>query len=140
MALVGSISGSQQTNSLIAVSSTVIVANRPDALFPTQLPGADVSFFVSGSRGGKGASERTVSLFGGDAVVSGSLTIGTGSVTITSNDVQFGSFANRIELNGSNITFFDGNNTTGRTLTSLAAAAAGGNNTEVQYNNGGALS
>jgi len=140
MALVGHISGSQQSNSLIAVSGTVIVANRPDALFPATLPGADVSFFVSGSRGGKGnAAERTVSVFGGDAVVSGSLTIGTGSITITSNDVQFGSFTNRIELNGSNITFFDGANPTGKTLTSLAAAAAAGNNTEVQYNNGGSL-
>jgi len=140
MALVGHISGSQQSNSLIAVSGTVIVANRPDALFPATLPGADVSFFVSGSRGGKGnAAERTVSVFGGDAVVSGSLTIGTGSITITSNDVQFGSFTNRIELNGSNITFFDGANPSGKTLTSLAAAAAAGNNTEVQYNNGGSL-
>ena len=139
MALVGHISGSTQSNSLIAVSGTVIIANRPDALFPASLPGADVSFFVSGTLGGKGGATRTVSLFGGDAVVSGSLTIGTGSVKITSNDMQFGSFGNRIELNGSDITFFDGNNLAGRTLAALSAAAAGGSDTHVQFNNAGSL-
>lgn len=139
MALVGHISGSTQSNSLIAVSGTVIIANRPDALFPASLPGADVSFFVSGTLGGKGVAERTVSLFGGDVVVSGSLTVGSGTVKLTSNDMQFGSFGNRIELNGSDITFFDGNNLAGRTLAALSAAAAGGSDTHVQFNNAGSL-
>ena len=139
MALVGHISGSTQSNSLIAVSGTVIIANRPDALFPASLPGADVSFFVSGTLGGKGVAERTVSLFGGDVVVSGSLTVGSGTVKLTSNDMQFGSFGNRIELNGSDITFFDGNNLAGKTLATLAAAAAGGSDTQVQFNDGGSL-
>ena len=138
MALVGHISGSTQSNSLIAVSGTVIIANRPDALFPASLPGADVSFFVSGTLGGKGVAERTVSLFGGDVVVSGSLTVGSGTLKVTSNDLQFGSFANRIELNGSDIKFFDGNNLSGRTLAALITSA-GGSDTQVQFNNAGSL-
>lgn len=91
MALVGNISGSSSSNSNIGISGSVVIANRPDALFPTLAQvGSDVVFFVSGTRGGKGsATERTVSVFGGDAVVSGSLTIGTGSITITSNDITF---------------------------------------------------
>lgn len=139
MALVGHISGSSQTNSLIGVSGTVIIANRPDALFPSALPGADVSFFVSGSRGGKGGSTRTVSLFGGDAVISGSLTVGTGSLLITSNDIQFSSPTNRIELSGNDIIFFDGNNLTGRTVSSLATSSPAGSNTYVQFNDSGSL-
>jgi len=71
VALVGNISGSIQNNSNIGVSGSVVIANRPDALFPTLgSVGGDVVFFVSGSRGGKGSTaERTVSVFGGDAVV-----------------------------------------------------------------------
>ena len=48
---------------------------------------------MSGSRGGKGGSVRNVSVFGGDTVVSGTLTIGTGSVSITSNANTGGHFA-----------------------------------------------
>ena len=67
MALVGNISGSKQSSSVIGVSGSVIIANQPDALFPA-LPGSDTTFFVSGSHG------SGVSVFGGDLVVSGSLT------------------------------------------------------------------
>lgn len=45
MALVGHISGSTQSNSVIGISGSVIIANAPDATFPS-LPGADVKFFV----------------------------------------------------------------------------------------------
>ena len=65
MALVGHISGSTQTSSKIGITGSVIVANRPNASFPT-LP-SDVTFYVSGSSDG---TEK--SLFGGDLVVSGS--------------------------------------------------------------------
>lgn len=125
MALVGNISGSSAYNSNIGISGSVVIANRPDALFPTLGSiGGDVVFFVSGSRGGKGSTaERTVSVFGGDAVVSGSLTIGTGSVTITSNDVQFNAFDTRIESGSGGLTFFDAGNTGGITLSSLAASS-----------------
>ena len=65
MALVGNISGSSQSNSVIGISGSVIVENRPNGSFPA-FPGADVTFFVSGSQ-----TER--SSFGGDLVVSGTL-------------------------------------------------------------------
>lgn len=67
MALVGNISGSSQSSSVIGVSGSVIVANRPTATFPS-LPGTNVSFFVSGSAN----TLSDVSVFGGDLVVSGS--------------------------------------------------------------------
>ena len=70
MALVGNISGSSLQNSVVGVSGTLILANRPNALFPT-FPGNDVSLFVSGNIGGQGGSDRSVSVFGGDLVVSG---------------------------------------------------------------------
>jgi len=90
MALVGHISGSSQTQSIIGVSGSLIIANENSSRFPSVSSiGSDVSFFVSGSRGGKGGSVRNVSVFGGDTVVSGTLTIGTGSVSITSNDITF---------------------------------------------------
>ena len=120
MALVGNISGSTQNNSNIGISGSVVIANRPDALFPTLgSVGGDVVFFVSGSRGGKGnTTERTVSVFGGDAVVSGSLTIGTGSITITSNDITFFGGVAQIYSGSGGLTFKDSNTT--KTLAELA--------------------
>jgi len=64
--------------------------------------GTDVFFYVSGSVSGNGAEDKKT-LFGGDVRISGSLLIGTGSVRITSNDVQFGSPALRIEKRGSDL-------------------------------------
>ena len=122
MALVGNISGSMQNNSNIGVSGSVVIANRPDALFPTlSSVGGDVVFFVSGSRGGKGnTAERTVSVFGGDAVVSGSLTIGTGSITITSNDITFFGGVAQILSGSGGLTFKDSSGT--KTLAELASS------------------
>jgi hypothetical protein len=121
VALVGNISGSIQNSSNIGVSGSVVIANRPDALFPTlNSVGGDVVFFVSGSRGGKGVtSERTVSVFGGDAVVSGSLTIGTGSITITSNDITFQGGIAQIFSGSGGLTFADSSGT--KTLSELAS-------------------
>jgi hypothetical protein len=73
MALVGHISGSTQSNSVIGVSGSVIVANRPQALFPS-MPGTDTTFFVSGSTDGTGRS-----VFGGDLISSGSFNLKTGT-------------------------------------------------------------
>jgi hypothetical protein len=122
VALVGNISGSIQNNSNIGVSGSVVIANRPDALFPTLgSVGGDVVFFVSGSRGGKGSTaERTVSVFGGDAVVSGSLTIGTGSITITSNDITFQGGIAQIFSGSGGLTFADSSGT--KTLSELASS------------------
>lgn len=140
MALIGHISGSSQSSSFIGISGSVIIANQPSSAFPSAVSlGPDVSFFVSGAIGGKGGSTRNVSVFGGDAVVSGSLTIGTGSIKLTSNDIQFGTIANRIELAGSNLRFFDASNPSGLTLSSLATASPGGSTTQVQFNDGGTL-
>jgi len=133
VALVGSISGS---NSTIGVSGSVIFADRPAGTYPT-FPGADVSFFVSGTIGGKNGTSRNVAVFGGDAAISGSLTVGTGSILITSNDIQIGSTGhlqigsstNRIALAGSDLKFFDGNNVSGVTLSSLVGGGGGGGDT-----------
>lgn len=106
MALVGHISGSTQSNSVIGVSGSVIVANRPGALFPA-LPGSDVTFFVSGSRDGTGRS-----VFGGDIVSSGSLSVNgvalfssglSGSLTTLANGTSY-------LIAGSNITITTGSN------------------------------
>jgi len=134
MALVGNISGSSSANSLIGVTGSVIFSNNPAGSFPSSLPGADVQFFVSGSVGGKGGATRNVAVFGGDMVVSGALTVGSGSIVVTSNDirigstghVQFGTAANRVSLVGSDLKFFDGNNTSGKTLSELASGGGGG--------------
>ena len=125
MALVGNISGS---SSIVGVTGSVIFANRSDALFPSSLPGGDISFFVSGSIGGKGnTAERTVAVFGGDVAVSGSLTVGTGSVKLTSNDIQFGSSAMKIAKDGNDLKFFDITNPAGFTLSSLSSGGGGSN-------------
>ena len=128
MALVGHISGSTQTQSVIGVTGSVVFANQPAASFPTLSGvGSDAVFFVSGSIGGKAAgTEKTVAVFGGDTVISGSLTVGTGSVKITSNDIQFSGFGNRIELVGSDLKFYDATNPAGFTLTSLSSGGGGG--------------
>jgi len=78
--------------------------------------GTDVFFYVSGS-----STEK--SLFGGDVRVSGSLVVGTGSVTITSNDVQFGSFSMRIENNSADLKFFDPKSPTGKSLADLVSGS-----------------
>jgi len=58
---------------VIGVSGSVIVANRPQALFPS-LPGTDTTFFVSGSTDGTGRS-----VFGGDLMASGSFNLKSGT-------------------------------------------------------------
>lgn len=129
MALVGHISGSAQSQSVIGITGSVVFSNS--TVFPSlSAVGSDVVFFVSGTVGGKNvAGQKTVSVFGGDTVVSGSLTVGSGSVKITSNDIQFSGPSNRIQLLGSDIKFFDANNTSGKTLSELAAGGGGGGGT-----------
>jgi hypothetical protein len=79
MALVtNNISGSASNSSKIGITGSVIIGNAPDARFPTA--GTDVVFFVSGS-------DASRAVFGGTAVVSGSL-ITDGNVLLgdSSND------------------------------------------------------
>lgn len=79
--------------------------------------GTDVYFFVSGTIGLFGSTARN-SVFGGDAVVSGSITL--------INDLNFGDSGTRIERVGSNMLFYDANNPTGYTLSQLALTGSGG--------------
>ena len=67
MALVtNKISGSASNSSKIGITGSVIIGNAPDARFPTA--GTDAVFFVSGS-------DASRSVFGGTAVVSGTLLV-----------------------------------------------------------------
>ena len=126
MAFVGSLSGSGGASNTINVTGSIIIANPGTGVLFPAFPGTDAVFFVSGAIGGKAAGSRTVSVFGGDVVASGSITVGTGSVKITSNDIQFNGFDTRIESGSGGLTFFDAGNSGGVTLTSLAAGAGGG--------------
>lgn len=51
----------------------VLVLSGGDGLSLNEADGDDVSFYVSGSAGSKGTSDRGTSVFGGDVVISGSL-------------------------------------------------------------------
>lgn len=124
MALVGHISGSLQSNSVIGVSGSVIIANEPDIRFPI-FPGSDISFFVSGSTDGRNEGYG-VSTFGGQLVVSGAalleggvyattisgssnfdvggdLTI-AGDIRINGNDIKSSTGDIAIQLTGSSVT------------------------------------
>jgi hypothetical protein len=126
MAFVGSLSGSGGASNTINVTGSMIIANPgTGGLFPA-FPGTDTVFFVSGAIDGKAAGSRTVSVFGGDTVVSGSLTIGTGSIRIDSNEIRFQGGAAKITSGSGGLTFFDSGNSGGVTLASLAAGAGGG--------------
>lgn len=126
MAFVGSLSGSGGASNTINVTGSMIIANPgTGGTFPS-FPGTDTVFFVSGAIDGKAAGSRTVSVFGGDVVASGSITIGTGSITIDSNEIRFLGGAAKITSSSAGLTFFDSNNTGGKSLTELAAAGGGG--------------
>jgi hypothetical protein len=65
--------------------------------------GDDVYLYVSGTIDEASSSAR-IAVFGGDVRISGSLSVGTGSVKITNNDIQFGgSPANRLEYTGEHV-------------------------------------
>lgn len=128
MAFVGSLSGSGGPSNTINVTGSMIIAN-PGGVggsFPLDFPGTDTVFFVSGAIDGKAAGSRTVSVFGGDVVASGSITIGTGSIRIDSNEIRFQGGAAKITSGSGGLTFFDSGNSGGVTLTSLTAGAGGG--------------
>jgi len=73
------ISGSASNNSKIGITGSVIFANTPSNDFPV-FPGNDVVFFVSGSIGDQ---YKAKSVFGGDLVVSGSLTLPANVIEVT---------------------------------------------------------
>jgi hypothetical protein len=88
--------------SIFTTGSVSFSGNQAGIDAPSDI-GNDVFFYVSGSIGSKNTSTQGTAVFGGDVRVSGSLTVGTGSVTITSNDIQFGDSATKIEKSGNNL-------------------------------------
>lgn len=86
---------------------SIVFSPHPDTI----IVGSDTFFYVSGSPG-----DGDKSVFGGDVRVSGTLSIGTGSVIITSNNIQFGSPSARFELEGGSIKVYDATNPTGSLL------------------------
>lgn len=83
MALVGPVSG---TLSNVGISGSVIIADEPHSRFPG-MPGTDTTVFASGSIGKRGSTGGSASAFGGDVVISGSLSVGTGSAGIQALNV-----------------------------------------------------
>jgi len=74
MALVGNISGSASSNSIIGVTGSLVFANANNASFPAQA--SDTIFYVSGAKDGTAQS-----VFGGNLVISGSTRI-KGDLTV----------------------------------------------------------
>jgi len=111
--------GSSGVGGLIYSGS--VATNREGGIPASMLTkvGTDTMLFVSGVIGGKGTSG--VVLFGGDVTVSGSLTVGTGSVTITSNEIKFLGGNAKINSGSGGLTFFDSGNPAGVTLSDLVA-------------------
>ena len=117
MALVGHISGSIQSNSVIGISGSVIIANKPKTTFPA-LPGSDVKFFVeqlslfgsegivsSGSlatKGPTGASTFSVVASSGNTTVGGTLAT-VGASTLASLDVTGASTLASLAVTGNTI-------------------------------------
>tara|TARA_B100001093_G_scaffold485513_1_gene519954 strand:+ start:25633 stop:28221 length:2589 start_codon:yes stop_codon:yes gene_type:complete len=75
----------------VDISSTQVLVIPGGDSTSSETSGADISFYVSGSSGSKGTSERGTSVFGGDLVVSGNIFDGAGNsvggITID-NDVN----------------------------------------------------
>lgn len=118
--------GSPWTNNGTSLMTTSSVSIDDQGRFPASI-GSDVYFFVSGTIGipSGTVNVRRIAAFGGDVRITGSLTVGTGSVTVTGNDVQFGDLSTRIERQGADLKFFDVNNPQGQTLTSLIGGGGG---------------
>lgn len=107
------------TNQLFLSGSQVTVNKM------TAHGGQDVNFFVSGTAGSRGTSTRGTSVFSGDVQISGSLNVGTGSITISSNEIQFQGGIAKISSGTGGLTFFDSGNSSGVTLSTIVAGGAG---------------
>ena len=111
----------------LSTTSSIAISDGTENLTNPQQKGQDVYFYVSGTVGVSTASNpqnARVALFGGDVRISGSLTVGSGSVKITSNDIQFGDGGSRIERVGNDIKFFDANNPFGKALSNIGTGGA----------------
>jgi len=70
---------SSSTSNALYTTSSVAIKGNEASIDATTDKGSDVFFYASGSIGSKGSATQGVSLFGGDVVVSGSLSLGSGS-------------------------------------------------------------
>ena len=131
MALVGHISGSSQSNSVIGISGSVIIANRPNSSFPS-FPGTDATFFVSGA-----LDDTATSVFGGKLVVSGGVKTTTisgsgnfdvggdlriaGDLRVDGNDIKSSTGATVLEFTGSSVVI-PGDLTVNGTTTTISSS------------------
>ena len=120
MALVlSSISGSIQSNSRVGLTGSIIIANRPDSLFPS-LP-SDATLFVSGS------SNTDYAVFGGSIIGSGSLALKNASGVTQFNAASTGLTVSDSSGNSKfSVAAASGNTSVGGTLTSTGVITATG--------------
>jgi hypothetical protein len=120
MALVlSSISGSIQSSSRVGLTGSIIIANRPDNLFPS-IP-SDATLFVSGS------SSSDYAVFGGSVVGSGSLLLKNASGVTQFNAASTGLTVSDSSGNSKfSVAAASGNTTVGGTLTSTGVITANG--------------
>lgn len=102
------------SGSTLYTTSSIVVGQQSN----TDAIGQDVFFFVSGTFG-SGSAGDTVSVFGGDVRISGTLAVGSGSTFIKENSITFTSSSIRNE--SGLITFYDDENLSGKTLTEVFA-------------------
>lgn len=90
--------------------------------------GSDVFFFVSGNTGLSGTAAGRIAAFGGDVKITGTLSVGTGSLYIDSNEVRWDTNV-KIFQSGSDLRLSDKNNPSGFSLSQLAQSGSttGGN-------------
>lgn len=118
----GSSSDWVDTGNKLSTTSSIAISNGTENTTNPAGKGQDVYFYVSGTIGVSTASSPSnarVSLFGGDVRISGSLTLGSGSIKISSNDIQFTDSNTRIERSTNDLKFYDVNNPSGKTLSSF---------------------
>lgn len=114
--------GWTDTGNELSTTSSIAISDGTENITDPKAKGQDVYFYVSGTIGVSTASNpqnAKIALFGGDVRVSGSLKVGSGSVQITSNDIQFGDGAVRIERSGNDLKVYDVNNPAGKTLSNF---------------------
>ena len=77
MPLIGSVKEQDTpgTSKDLGLTGSVIIAERPDATFPS-MPGSDTKFFVSGTSDSFYAATPARAVFGGDLVTSGNVYLG----------------------------------------------------------------
>jgi len=97
--------------------------------------GGDTYLFISGSIGAKDSTTKGIAVFGGDSVISGSVTSLkglSGSLTTLTDGTEY-------MIAGTNITINTGSDGALTISATTGTADPGGSNTQVQFNDGGAF-